>query len=67
MASRRPVKSSQVKERSWWQISRIKSTPAAHVGRVEAADAEEAIQVAIKEYHITDPHQQSRLMARRVG
>jgi hypothetical protein len=33
------------------------------VGTVEAADAESAIKVAIREYDITDPEQQRRLIA----
>lgn len=66
MAARRSAKSEK-KQQHWWRITRIKGTPAVEIGRVEATDANEAIQVAIKEYGITDPHQQSRLMAQRVG
>jgi len=47
----------------WWEIIRLKSTPAAHVGRVQAADAASAIKVAIEQYQITDPIQQRRLAA----
>jgi hypothetical protein len=50
-----------------WRISRIRGTPAAEqIGTVEATDAERAIEVAIKEYGITDTEQQKRLAARRV-
>jgi len=37
-----------------WRITRIRSTPAAEIGTVEAPDAESAIQEAIKLYGITD-------------
>ena len=49
-----------------WVIVRIKGTPAALIGHVEAADAESAIAEAIRLFHITDPEQQKRLAARRV-
>jgi predicted chitinase len=48
-----------------WRITRIRSTPAAFVGYVKAPDAEQAIQAAISEYDITNPHQQARLAAQR--
>jgi len=41
----------------WWEIIRLKSTPAAHVGRVQAADAASAIKVTIEQYQIIDPIQ----------
>jgi hypothetical protein len=34
-----------------------------YLGRVEAPDADAAIKLAIKEYGITDPHRQRRLVA----
>jgi hypothetical protein len=34
-----------------------------YIGTVEAADADEAIKVAIREYDITDPERQRRLTA----
>jgi hypothetical protein len=49
-----------------WAISRIKGTPAAEIGWVDAPDAETAIKEAIERYGITDREQQKRLMARRV-
>jgi hypothetical protein len=51
-----------------WQISRIRSTPAAILGRIETSDddPESAIQEAIKQFGITDPVHQQRLAARRV-
>jgi hypothetical protein len=48
-------------------IIRLKSTPAAEIGTVEAADAEAAIKAAIEKFNITNPQQQQRLMARRVS
>jgi 1,2-phenylacetyl-CoA epoxidase PaaB subunit len=49
-----------------WRISRIRGTPAADVGTVQAPDAETAIQVAIEKYKITDPEKQKRLVAQRL-
>jgi hypothetical protein len=40
---------------------------AEYVGRVHARDAEKAIEIAIKEYEITDPERQKRLAAQPVG
>jgi hypothetical protein len=37
------------------------------LGLWKPPDAEQAIQVAIKEFGITDPEQQKRLSARHVG
>jgi hypothetical protein len=39
VASRRPREGKKA-EKSYWRISRIKGTPAAVIGRVEAADAQ---------------------------
>jgi hypothetical protein len=50
-----------------WAIYRIKSTPAERLGVVHAPDADGAIRRAIEVFLISDPHQQSRLMARRIG
>jgi len=47
-----------------WEISRIKGTPAAILGRIEAPDAESAIKKWIETYDITDPQQQQRFVAR---
>jgi hypothetical protein len=49
-----------------WLVSRIKSTPAAVVGYVDAPDAESAIKEAIEKFGITDREQQQRLIARPV-
>jgi hypothetical protein len=49
-----------------WRIARIRSTPAEIIGYVEAPDAETAIKEAIREYEITDPEKQKRLIAQRM-
>jgi hypothetical protein len=49
-----------------WRIIRIKASPAAIVGHVNAPDAEQAIKEAIREFGITDPEQQKRLAAQPV-
>jgi hypothetical protein len=49
-----------------WRITRIRSTPAALIGHVEAPDAEQAIKEAISKYAITNPQEQDRLAAQRV-
>ena len=59
VASKRPV--------FRWQITRIKSTPITVLGTVEAPDAETAIKIAIEQFNVTDPDQQQRLAAYRVG
>lgn len=48
-----------------WRIIRIKSSPAAYVGHVRAADEKEAIRKAIQEFQITNPEVQKRLVAQR--
>jgi hypothetical protein len=47
-----------------WEISRIKGTPAAILGRIKAPDAETAVKEWIEKFGITDPEQQNRLVAR---
>jgi hypothetical protein len=54
-----------VRERVW-EISRIKATPAAILGRIEAPTAEKAIEDWAKKFGITDEEQKSRLAARPV-
>ena len=46
-----------------WLIYRIRGTPAQFVGSVQAPDEQSAIKEAIKEFGITDPEQQKRLIA----
>jgi len=49
-----------------WRIIRIKASPAAVIGHVQAPDAEQAIKEAIREFGITDPEHQKRLAAQPV-
>ena len=49
-----------------WEVSRIKSTPAAILGRIEAPTAEKAIEDWAEKFGITDELQKSRLAARPV-
>ena len=49
-----------------WRITRIKASPAALIGWVEAPDAEQAIRAAIREFEITNPEHQKRLVAQRM-
>ena len=51
-----------------WRIIRLKASPAVEIGTVEAPDADTAIQVAIKEFEITNPeHQRPGRTTRGVG
>jgi hypothetical protein len=49
-----------------WRITRIKASPAVMIGYVEAPDQERAIRAAIREFGITDPEHQKRLVAQRI-
>jgi hypothetical protein len=49
-----------------WRIVRLKASPAALIGYVNAPDQEQAIAKAIKAFGITDPVRQSRLSAYKV-
>jgi hypothetical protein len=48
-----------------WRITRIRASPATLIGYVEAPDEKQAIQAAIREFGITDPEHQKRLVAQR--
>jgi hypothetical protein len=48
-----------------WRITLIRKK-GERVGTVAAATADEAIQVAIREFGITDPERQRRLIAQRI-
>jgi hypothetical protein len=48
-----------------WSVFRIRGTPAAFVGIVQAPDEASAIKKAIEEYNITDPETRKRLIAQR--
>ena len=62
--SKRPSKRTPA-ELPWWRIIRLKGTPAAEVGRVQAHDADEAIKIAIEQYEVA-PVFRDRLMAYQV-
>jgi len=49
-----------------WRISRIRGTPAEFIGYVEAENEKQAIKQAIKQFQISDPEKQKRLVAQRV-
>ena len=49
-----------------WRISRIRSTPAVEIGYVDAADAEQAVEEAVKKYCISNPEHRTRLIAQKV-
>ena len=49
-----------------WRITLIRNRSGVRIGTVEAVTAEEAIKIAIRNYGITDPEQQRRLVAQRV-
>ena len=53
------------KEMYRWDIYRIRGTPAAFIGIVEAPDEEAAIQAAIREFRIKDSDEQKRLVTTR--
>jgi hypothetical protein len=48
-----------------WAIYRLKGTPAALLGDVEAPDEETAIKRTIEKFGVTNPQLQKRLLARR--
>ena len=50
-----------------WRIHRVHGTPAQFIGSVQARDEKSALEEAIKQFHITDPEQQKRLIALRKG
>jgi len=49
-----------------WRISRIRGTPAEFIGYVEAENEKQAIKQAIKQFEISDPEKQRRLVAQRM-
>ena len=48
-----------------WRVTRLKASPAALICYVEAPDQEQAIRAAIREFAITNPEHQKRLVAQR--
>jgi hypothetical protein len=63
---KRPRKSFPEKTHRF-SIYRLRGTPAAFVGSVDAADEKGAVKAAIKQFRIDDPHQQRRFVAQRHG
>jgi hypothetical protein len=63
---KRPRQSSTEKTHRF-SIYRLRGTPAAFVGSVDAADEKDAVKAAIEQFGIEDPHQQKRLIAQRHG
>ena len=49
-----------------WLITLMRNRAGVRIGTVEAATAEEAIKIAIRDYGITDPERQRRLVAQRM-
>jgi hypothetical protein len=60
----RKRKSQRQRRVTTWQISRLRGTPAAFVGLVDAPNEASAIKAAIKEFAIR-PEDQKRLIAVR--
>jgi hypothetical protein len=54
------------KKKPTWRITLLRKK-GERLGTVEAADADEAIKVAIKSFEITDPGRQRRLVAQRIA
>jgi hypothetical protein len=54
------------KKKPTWRITLVRKK-GERIGTVEAADADEAIKVAIKTFAITDRERQCRLVAQRIS
>jgi hypothetical protein len=64
---KRPGRSSSPEKTYRWNIYRLRGTPAAFLGSVDAADEKAAIEAAIEQFGIDDPYVQRRLIAQRQG
>jgi hypothetical protein len=64
--SKRPSSRSPKQTLYEWRIIRLKKSPAALVGYVNAPDQEQAIKRAIEVFGISDPVRQSRLSAYKI-
>jgi hypothetical protein len=62
---KRPRRTSASEKTYRWSIYRLRGTPAAFLGSVEAADEKGAVEAAIEQFGIDDPQQQRRLIAQR--
>jgi hypothetical protein len=63
--SKRPSKRTSAAPLYEWRVIRLKGTPAAEIGRVQAHDADEAVKIAIEQYEVA-PAFRGRLMAYQV-
>jgi hypothetical protein len=50
-----------------WTIFRLSAKDLLYLGQINAPDEDKAIKIAIKEFQITNPYHQARLVARMVG
>jgi hypothetical protein len=48
-----------------WKIYRLRGTPTAFIGSVNAPDEKAALMAAVEEFGIHDPQQQKRLLTQR--
>jgi hypothetical protein len=54
----------KTKKEYTWEIRRLKASPAAFVGLIDAADEATAVKVALKQFNVR-PEDQKRLIALR--
>jgi 1,2-phenylacetyl-CoA epoxidase PaaB subunit len=64
--SKRPSKRTAAAPLYEWRVVRLKKSPAALIGYVNAPDQKQAIAKAIDAFGITDPQRQARLSAYKV-
>ena len=64
-ASKKHAKGLPTAEQPPRRITRLKASPAALIGYVEAPDQYTAIRTAIREFAITNPEHQKRLVAQQ--
>jgi hypothetical protein len=62
---KRRQRSSSPEKTYRWSIYRLRGTPAALIGSVNAPNEKAAVKAAIEEFGIDDPAQQKRLLAQR--
>jgi hypothetical protein len=61
-----PLTMATAKKIAKWRITLVRKK-GERLGTVEAADADEAVKVAIKTFEITDRERQRRLVAQRIS
>ena len=64
---RKPKKLARRREPPVWEVYRLKSSPAAFVGRVVAKDKAAAITAAIEQFAVPPRHQKRLLALRRAA